>query len=497
MPCGLLDAASRAGVGPVGVTVAPGRGGRGMGVAAVAVGAVGGGALCVAGPGALAVCATALFAAPAGAGAFFATAAFGAIACVAVCAGAPGCAALLAAVFGGAPEIESSAAMGLTPGVVGALPPAVGLAATGFVPVAFVTVAAVAAGWFAVAAGVVVFTTVGAVVVFTGTGAGSAARPTDAVTSRIEQAAPSTNPATVRGSGRFARIVRSFLLVLVRVRGRGRRRRRRRRRRGVQAVRRGGEVDLGGDERIVAAVGLQLHVRNRDDAPQVRELGEERPDLVVAAVHRDLQRHLGVVLLVLRAGRPEGHEVHAGLLGRERDLAQQRRHLAVGRQQLGRERPALVERLVLGLEARQVRDRGARAREFGGLLLVVHLERVDLLALVGEADRNVVREEEQHERDGRQGPAQQDLLGDRALEIQAGHGGLLVGGLVRRHRACDPELDHVAIGDGALLRELQLDVREHRRALEPRDEVGHHEVRERHAFDAQAARAVLAAAVDH
>ena len=59
------------------------------------------------------------------------------------------------------------------------------------------------------------------------------------------------------------------------------------------------------------------------------------------------------------------------LLAGERDLAQQRAQLPVRRQQLGRQLPAVVQLLVLGLEARQVRDRRAGPGQFGGFALEV------------------------------------------------------------------------------------------------------------------------------
>src|SRR5262245_19169262 len=145
-------------------------------------------------------------------------------------------------------------------------------------------------------------------------------------------------------------------------------------RRSVQAVGRGRERSQRGLRIVVGRRRGQLHVGDRHDASHVRQLRQERADLVVAALHDDVDRHLGVVRLrAVRAGL-EHHELDAGLLPGQCDLAQQARALPIRGQQLGGHRPALVELLVFRFEARQIGDRGARARQLGGLLLELRLQ---------------------------------------------------------------------------------------------------------------------------
>src|SRR5215472_13841747 len=143
-----------------------------------------------------------------------------------------------------------------------------------------------------------------------------------------------------------------------------------RRRSGVQAVRRGRELRHGGARAVVLVVRGQLEAGNGHDAAHVRQLREERAHRVVVSGHRHRDRHLGVEVGRLHRAGAEHRERDAGLLAGERDLAQQRGQLALRGQQLGRHLPTLVELLVLGLEARQVGHRRARARQLGGLLLV-------------------------------------------------------------------------------------------------------------------------------
>src|SRR6187399_2532592 len=61
----------------------------------------------------------------------------------------------------------------------------------------------------------------------------------------------------------------------------------RHRRRGVEAVRRGREIGQGRAAPRLRDAG-ELQVRNRDDAAQVREFGQEGPDIVVVALHGNL-----------------------------------------------------------------------------------------------------------------------------------------------------------------------------------------------------------------
>ena len=204
--------------------------------------------------------------------------------------------------------------------------------------------------------------------------------------------------------------------------------RRRRHRCRVQAVGRGRELGRGRLAGIVRLrAGRQLHVRHRHDAAQVRQLGQERADLVVPTLDDDAHRHLAVVRIGARRIGPEHHEGDAGLLARQRDLAQQRRQILVGRQQLRGQDPLLVELTVLGLEAGQVRDRRLGAREVGGLLLVRGLELVHALLLVREPERQHVGEEEHVEHGDGADRAQHQLLKRRILQVHIGHGVLAIG----------------------------------------------------------------------
>src|SRR5262252_2785262 len=183
-----------------------------------------------------------------------------------------------------------------------------------------------------------------------------------------------------------------------------------RRRCRVEAVRRCRELGHGRAGAVVLVVRGQLQVRDGHDAAHVRQLREERAHRVVVTRHRNRDRHLGVEIGRLHGAGAEHRERDAGLLAGERDLAQQRRQLALRGQQLGRHLPALVELFVLGLEARQVRDRGARARELGGLLLVLGLELGDVLAALGERERQEMREEVDAQRAPGEEDGQQELL---------------------------------------------------------------------------------------
>src|SRR5258705_4321969 len=203
---------------------------------------------------------------------------------------------------------------GMAAGVVGAGATVAGLTVAGAVVVAFAgaeaagaTVAGLAPTLastvedFAAEAG---FTAAGFTAAGAGFAGGAAFTESPAVFAGVADAsaralpAASTRPASrvirthARSAGACSRILvliaRASLLLLGGARGSGNRSR-------VQAVCRRLEGRRRGAVVVGLRVGHHAQIVDRDDPAHVRQLGQERADLVIAAAHRDLDRQLGVV----------------------------------------------------------------------------------------------------------------------------------------------------------------------------------------------------------
>src|SRR6266850_6739012 len=112
-----------------------------------------------------------------------------------------------------------------------------------------------------------------------------------------------------------------------------------------QRVRGRDEIGL---DRVVefALVGsLQLQLRDVHQTGEIRDLAQECSGMVEAPCDGDLDRILGEVRRGLRLAGLEQQEVDARLLPRDCDLAQETRDLFLGRQELLRYLPALIQEL--------------------------------------------------------------------------------------------------------------------------------------------------------